>query len=283
MKSLHYKLIGVCLWFFFFYNIEKLFGAVNIATFVYVLVLVYAVLVILLRPLQRMALHWLLLLSLVPYFVLEVASGRPMSFPLVVTEICAIWITIALIKSTTDGMESMRETVAELTLGTLDKETDPFDTGQSRIYHEIRRARRFQRPASLLALSTTEQSAQMSLDRFVKEAQQEIINKYMKARVARFLAEELRDPNIILQRNDHFIVLLPEATREDAAEIIKQIKNAAQEDLGLDFQVGLATFPDEAVTFETLLQNAETEMNALGAERTGEVQLPSARINRALS
>ena len=285
MKNLRYNLIAICTWFFFFYNIEKLFGAINIATYVYVLVFVYSVLIVLLRPLQRMALQWVFLLFLLPYFALMVQSGRPFNLPITVTEISAILITIVLLKSMSDGLESIRESVADLTLGHLEKEAITFETGQSRIYHEIRRARRFQRPASLVTLSATDHSIETSLDSFIKEAQYEIIDNYVSARVAGFLAEELRDPNIILRRDDHFVVLLPEATREEADEMIKQLNSAAQENLGLEFQIGLSSFPDEAVTFETLLQNAEAEMNSSASERAGETRLTTStnQIKRALS
>ena len=286
MKSLRYSLIGICIWFFFLYNIEKLFGVVNIATYVYVLTLVYAVLIIVLRPLQRMPLYGLLLSSLIPYIILEIQAGRPITgtgLPIIVTEISALWITVVLIRNLAGGIEDVRESIASLTLGNLNQETETFDTGQSQIYHEIRRSRRFKRPASLLAISATDHSTQISLDRFIKEAQYEIIDKYVCARVAKFLAGELLEPYIILRRDDRFIIFLPETDRDDALEIIKQISATAQEKLNLEFKVGLATFPDEAVTFETLLQNAEADMISSKSAQKDKITPPSPQIKGALS
>ncbi len=108
MNNLRYSLIAICVWFFFIYNIEKLFGVVNIATFVYVLVLVYAVLIILIRPLQRIPLYGLLLLSLVPFIILKIQAGLAITgpgLPIVVTEICVIWITIVLVSQMASGLE----------------------------------------------------------------------------------------------------------------------------------------------------------------------------------
>ncbi|NCF65121.1 MAG: hypothetical protein GWP61_04050 [Chloroflexi bacterium] len=286
MKNLRYSFVAICAWFFFFYNIEKLFGVVNIATFVYVLVLVYAVLIILLRPLQRIPLYGLLLLSLLPYIILKIEAGRAImgtGLPIAVTEICAIWITVVLIRQMSTGLEGFRESITKLTVGRLEKGTDPFDTGQSQIYQEIRRARRYQRPATLLAIGVSEHSLQISLDRFVKDAQYEIVDKYVEARIANFLSTELGDLNIILQRDDHFIVLLPEADRDEALEIMNRLRTDGQESLGLDLQIGVATFPEEAVTFETLLQNAEEEMASLVAAGQNEINLTSAQFKRAIS
>ena len=286
MKNLRYTLIAICAWFFFFYNIEKLFGVVNIATFVYVLVFVYAVLIILLRPLQRMPIYGLLLLSLVPYIVLRIQAGLIVTgtgLPIIVTEICVIWITVVLIRQMASGLEVFRESLTKLTVGRLEQETGPFDTGQSQIYHEIRRSRRYKRPATLLAISASDHSIQISLDRFIKDAQYEIIDKYIDARIAKFLSTELGDLNIILQRDDHFIVLLPEADRKGAVEIINQLKTAGEESLGLEFQIGVAAFPDEAVTFETLLQNSEADMASSLPTKKGKAEPTLSQIEGALS
>jgi GGDEF domain-containing protein len=181
------------------------------------------------------------------------------------------------------GLEGFRESITKLTVGRLGKEADPFDTGQSQIYQEIRRARRYQRPATLLAIGAKQHEIQESLDRFIADAQYEIIDRYVEARIAEFLSTELGDLNIILQRDDHFIVLLPEADRDDALEIMNRLRAAGQESLGLELEIGLATFPDEAVTFETLLQNAEDEMASLVSTDKNELNLTSAQIKSAVS
>ena len=95
-----------------------------------------------------------------------------------------------------------------------------------------------------------------------QEAQDEIINEYVSARVADLLVKELHNSDIILQRDEHFVTLLPETDRETAVKVIKRIEKAAKEKLNLDLQIGYSTFPDEAVTFETLLDNAETRMDS---------------------
>ncbi len=286
MNNLRYSLIAICVWFFFIYNIEKLFGVVNIATFVYLLVLIYAILIILLRPFQRMPLYGVLLLSLIPYIILKIEAGLAITgtgLPIVVTEICVIWITVVLVRQMACGLEGIREAMTKLTIGRLEKEAEPFDTGQSQIYQEIRRSRRYQRPASLLAISATEHSIQVSLDHFIKDAQQEIIDRYIDARIGKFLSTELGDLNIILQRGDHFVALLPEADHERASEIINQLRISGQESLGLELNIGLATFPDEAVTFETLLQNAENEMISPTSVKHNEINLTSAHFKGAVS
>ena len=57
MKTLRYWFIAICIWFFFLYNVEKLGGVVNLATFVYIMTIVAAVLVILIPYLHKKPLY----------------------------------------------------------------------------------------------------------------------------------------------------------------------------------------------------------------------------------
>jgi hypothetical protein len=263
MKRLPYWLAGICVWFFFLYNIEKVSGPVNIATFVYLFTIVSAVLIILVRPLQKVPLYWTFLVALLPFFFFKIRLGYAIggeNLPITVTEICAIGLTIVLTGQMARSLQEMREAVTSLTISHLIEGTQSFAMGQGRIYGEIRRARLYKRPAALLAISVADGAPEISLNRYIQEAQREIINKYIAARVANLLVEELKDCDVITQREAHFITLLPETSRENVLETVKKLETAAKEKLGLELKIGLSTFPDEAVTFESLLEQAEAKM-----------------------
>lgn len=263
MKQLRFWFVGICAWFFLLYNMERLGDPLNLASFVYVFAFVSAVLLILVPALQRISFAWLLAGSLLPYFILKSQLGYPISgseLPIIITEICAIGITIFLAGQLGRRLEGVKETLASLIIGRLGQEAVPFATGQARIYSEIRRARLYERPATLLAISATEESVEFSIGYFIQEAQREIIKQYIAARISELLVEELHDCDIVARRNGHFITLMPETTRDTVGDIIRRIKEKAAEKLNLHLNVGLATFPDEAVTFESLLAIAEAQM-----------------------
>jgi hypothetical protein len=64
---------------------------------------------------------------------------------------------------------------------------------------------------------------------------------------------------------------------------MNHLRSSGQDSLGLEFQIGVATFPDEAVTFETLLQNAEEEMASSASTDQNEMNLTSTQIKSAVS
>lgn len=264
MKTLRYWLILICLWFFFFYNIERLGEPINIASFVYVYALICAVIVILVRPLWRTSLYWSFTMAMPPFFILKILLNYEIggsNLPITITEICAIGLSIILSGQMSRRLEELQDAVNSLTLGHLKQDTQPFEDGQGQIYREVRRARQYKRPVALLSVMPTEETKQMQLNRFIEEAQREILDAYVSARVANLLVEQLKDYDVITQRDHHFIVLLPETDHDKVAEIMDRLKRAARERLGLEFKIGLSTFPDEAVTFERLLEQAEARMN----------------------
>jgi len=264
LNRLRYLMVALFTWFFFFYNIERISKPINIATFVYLFVFICSVLVMLLPALQRMPLYWPFLIALPPYFFIKNYLGYEIggsSIPITVTEISAIWLTIVLSGQIGKGLEELWKAVSDLTIGQVGKRPYPFEAGQGQIYREIRRARLYNRPAALMAISPVEESVNHSLDRFMQEAQHEIIHQYVNVRVAKLLTEELEDCDIIVQRGKHFVTLLPETDQERVEKLVRGLEAAAEKQLGLKFKVGVSTFPDEAVTFGKLLEHAEERMN----------------------
>lgn len=257
-------LLSLTSWLFLLYNIERLSKPINLASFVYVYVIFCANLVILIPALRRMASYKLFFLSLPPFFILKVYLDYEIAgtnLPITVTEIVAIGVTIFLTQKVTSYLEEFREVISRLTIGRLEEGTHTFEEGQGHIYREVRRARLYKRPAALLAISVDAGNADVEINRFVKEAQNEIIRRYIAARTANLLVKELKDSDVVTKRNHHFIVLLPESDREVAKETVERLAVGIKKSLGLSCKIGFSTFPDEAVTFESLLVQAEAAMN----------------------
>jgi hypothetical protein len=159
MTQLRYLFIVMCGWFFLLYNIEKLIAPINIAAFVYVFVLACTILLLGSVRLCRWPLQWLFGFIFPLYFLLKSVLGYEIggaSLSLTITEMSAITVTTVLARMIGLQFEEWRKIVTSLTLGELRDDLQPFDTGQAQIYREIRRARRHQRTASLLAVTAVD-------------------------------------------------------------------------------------------------------------------------------
>lgn len=261
MRRLQIAIIVLIGWLFFLFNIERLSQPINIASFVYVLVALSCIFVML-PPVYQLPLHWIFAGILPIYIFLKEYFGYDFfgrSLPLTVTELVAIGVTLVLARTVMRELAAGREAVARLTMSQL-REGFPFEVGQSMIYREIRRARVNDRPLALLSIAPDKATLATAIDRFVREAQEEIMKRYVDARIADLLLEELQEFNIVTQRNDHFIALLAETGPENVERTINQLRAASVEKLGVKLKIGHAIFPGEAVTFEQLVSNAERRM-----------------------
>ncbi|MEZ4713594.1 MAG: hypothetical protein R3A44_40780 [Caldilineaceae bacterium] len=280
MTQVRYLLIGLCSWFFLLYNVERLAAPANIASFVYIMTVVAAVALFFVPRLSWVAFQWLFLAALVPFFALKWLLGYQIwgaNWPITIVEISALALTIGLAQMLGRRFDKLQTLLVNLTTDPIDEEVHSFRTGQSQIYREIRRARQFQRPASLLAISTLDAPANPDqnpllqdsyLRRFLEEIQRETLKKHITTRLANLLVSVLGDTAVVTKRDGHFVTLLPEASREQLDEIIQKLQKAAQDNLGLNLRIGISTFPDEAVTFESMLEHAELNMVNSAAEQT---------------
>ena len=112
-----------------------------------------------------------------------------------------------------------------------------------------------------MAVGVEEKSIQVALDRMVQEVQRVMMKRYVLSDVARTLCHRLEDYNVVAQTNDHFLILLPEVTSEQLTDLVGRLRQVVSEQVGVALQVGTASFPDDAVTFESLVEKAVGEMN----------------------
>jgi GGDEF domain-containing protein len=264
MKRMRFLVAMLIIWLFLFYNIERLSKPVNLTGVAYTFVPIVAALTISVPRLRRVPL-WVLLGVPIPIFlVLKTWVGSPvwgMAMPLTVTEICVIAVTIILARWVSNGVGEFESAIAHITIGEVDRLVEPFSTGQAEMYREIRRARHHQRPLALMAVGVEEQSIQVALDRMVQEVQRAMMKRYVLSDVARTLCHRLEDYNVVAQTNDHFLILLPEVTSEQLTDLAGRLRQVVSEQVGVTLQVGTASFPDDAVTFESLVEKAVGEMN----------------------
>lgn len=275
MARLTYSIIAIVVWLSLLFNLKGLDSSIDLAPFMYIFLPVCSVLVISLLRRHQVSFHWLLAIALLAYAAIEYMlayTAGASNLSSVITEVSAIAVTILLSSLVGQRLYELRTILALVFVGPLDKEAEPFDHAQTLIYREVRRARRHHRSLALMAVSTPEVSFNWSLKpradvpfppRVVEDMVRELGSKYVLARVARLLRSKLDDSAIVTQADDHFVVVLPETANDKLQEILKMLRSAAEENLGLELKIGSATFPDQEVTFEALLEQAEAEMSRL--------------------
>jgi len=189
----------------------------------------------------------------------QFAAAEGMLIALV--ETLMITITAFLAVQVGQAILEFETSILNITIGHRDRIPETAVEGQAYLYREIRRARNHQRSLALLAIAPENHSIQMKLDRLVQAAQQSMIQQYTLSAVSRTLCEKLEDCDIIVQRNHHFLVLLPETSPEDLPRVIGRLREQVSQQVGVDLKIGMAILPNDGFTLEGLIELATAEMN----------------------
>jgi len=264
MKRMRFLVATLVLWLFSLAIIEGLGQPLVITGLTYALLFTVAILIILVPGLSKIPLWALLVVPILAHLALAgwmMSSVWAASPTVVVTEICALVSTIVLARSVSMGVSEFESAVAHITLGETGKLPESLLRERDEIYREVRRARNHQRPLALMAIRVDDKSVETALDRMVQETQQAMMKQYVLSGVFKTLCGELEDYNIIAKYDDHFLVLMPEATPDKLPHLIQWLRRTVSRQVGVTLQIGAASLPEDALTYESLVEKAIQEMS----------------------
>jgi GGDEF domain-containing protein len=256
--------LGIFVWWMVvFYNIERVTEPVNIASFVYVLAPLAAGLMILLPRLFKRPTSFFIIfivLVLVVFFALKMIFGYEIlgsNFAITVTEVASILITLFLTRQISFTVWDFEDTVANLTFRQIGLPPRLYETTDTEdLYREVKRSRRFKHPLSLLVVRPDFDLSEIQINRLLLDIQKTFASRYIQARLARLLSEDLRDTDLIVVQDDEFVILLPETEAAGGNLVKERLERTAREKLGIRLRVGQAAFPETAVTLNGLLEVA---------------------------
>jgi len=272
MKRLYLSLVGIILWFFLLYNIERLIAPINIASFVYVYAALIAIITLALPALNQWSSLMLYALVLAPFFLLKLLMGYEIAgqnLPITIAEMSALYFTLIIARRLGRLLYRVQDEIARLTVVDFNHGVKDFSDGQSEIYREVRRARRYTRPAALLIVKANGKSLDLAEEQIMDEIRESIARNHINARFANFLRTQLKFSDVITRNDDSFVILLAETTREQVPSVINRLERSASEELGLSLEIGFSSFPSEAVTFAGLLEQAEERLHRTAVQPEG--------------
>lgn len=126
---------------------------------------------------------------------------------------------------------------------------------------EITRSRRYHHPLSVLTIRLEKPKDKQSWKELNSLAN-DMIERFAIAKASQILSDMARSTDVILQdRNGEFVLLCPETNLTNATIVAERIEAAVAAGLNAKIEWGSAAFPDEALTFEDLLNVARNRTN----------------------
>jgi len=212
------------------------------------------------RRLSKLGLRTLFVIAVLLPLVVRVDFGRdlPMAelFALIleIGLFCGLLVVARKVGLSVDAFE---EGARELTLLQEGSEYALDGRHLSAMDRELQRARHFGRPTTLVAIAANGDGIQQSLNSYVQDLQQRLMNSLTRTRVATLLVGQSNSSDITVTHDGQILMLLPETTRDGASAMFERLSRKAHQELGVSLQAGMAVFPDEELTLSGMMKRAE--------------------------
>lgn len=265
-----------------FFNIEKVSerfvtsatdqASINIQTFVYVLGILAVLSVLVIPLLWRANVGLALVVWLVLYLIaklvftqfdfLDIVGGNHAY--LTFTEMGMVAILIWRAHDVARLLHDFEEAVRNITFADVSRRVKKLDDAEEDIQVELIRSRRHHHPLTVMVVEPEPESIQVALNRTVEEVQKAMMSRYVITSLARVVSGQLRRTDLVIDQREknRFIIVSPDTTATNSSMLADRIQAAAAVQLGVLVSCGVASFPDEALTFEELVQQAKTNLRS---------------------
>jgi len=188
------------------------------------------------------------------------ASANPGEFSVIVLEFvlleAGVWFAHQLALQLSHA-ESIMDALA---LSAFPNGARDMELESQRIKIEFTRSRRYHRPLSLLVIESKADDQTITRE-MLKSVQHDLMNRFTISRLGQIIEDRIRQTDLMMR--DHrgrFIVLCPETDLPSATLLAQRISQAVKERTDLQVSWGTASFPEEALTFDDLLQTARERL-----------------------
>ena len=184
------------------------------------------------------------------------ASTGSLDVEVIVLEILILEVGVWLSYQLAIGIERSESLMDILAQGTFPHRAVEIDSASEQIKIEFSRSRRYHRPLSLLVMHAFPKDEEVVRE-MLMSLQRDVLARLSNARVGQAIGEAIRQTDLLIRdRVGRFVILCPETDLDSAYFLAERICRIVDERTGLHANCGVASFPDEALTFEDLLHLA---------------------------
>lgn len=285
MLNVNRYLLTLILWLSFLFNIERIdlsrSDAFNIATEVYVVAIAMTILGVVVPSYKRTSLWHLQIVAVLSLLVGWYVSQRPIwggAFTYIALfELTAVLITMTLAYMVGRLSADFVDTVESLTFSDLDGRVSRASQAEAVFKREMQYSRRSGRPLTVVVVDAKTDGVRQNFQMAAQDVQRLLVKRHSLVALTRLAARTLRRTDVILDETPagRLVLVMPEAREEQTSVVIERLRARVQQQLGVDLRYSTATFPDQGVTFDELVHQAERNLQTQGSERRGELEAGS--------
>lgn len=238
---------------------------INFANYFYLAVLVAMPLTLFFPKISRISVYVPLLFWAGVYIVLLQLINRNYSankgeLAVIALEFMMLEVGVWFAHQLASQISHAESIMDALALSAFPNRARDIDSESQRIKIELTRSRRYHRPLSVVMIESESDDEKITREAF-KNIQHDLMSRFTSARVGQIIDDRVRQTDLVLRDyKGRFIVLCPETEFSNGSLLAKRIAQAIKERTSLRVLWGVAAFPEEALTFEDLLQKARERL-----------------------
>jgi GGDEF domain-containing protein len=238
---------------------------INFANYFYLAVLVAMPLTLFFPKISRISVYVPLLFWAVVYIALLQLINRNYSanrgeLAVIALEFMMLEVGVWFAHQLASQISHAESIMDALALSAFPNRARDIESETQRIKIELTRSRRYHRPLSVVMIQSESDDEKLIREAF-KNIQHDLMSRFTSARVGQIVDDRVRQTDLVLRDyQGRFIVLCPETDLPNASLLAKRISQAIKERTNLRVLWGVAAFPEEALTFEDLLQKARQRL-----------------------
>lgn len=287
MKRLPRSIYALIIYLAVLFNLERVtlqdVHIIDIKGFVYVFIAVMILLIISLSFLRRVRFLPLIIGSTILYAIGKFGPYKAWttwdeySIYLIITELSLIFIGLILALEVGRNIEDFNNAVESITFNGMER-ARLLSEARVEIDKEVFRSRRYHRPLTMLMVRPESDPIEVILQSAIEEVHRSMVGRHLAVNLARSINNVLRmtDMVIDLEDNRRFAILLPETSSEHSDLLIERIQRIAGEK-GISVTCGKASFPDDALTLDDLIKQADKNLSFSFTPKMDEPSSPDRR------
>lgn len=203
---------------------------------------------------------WAVIYLLVYHFVDRTESSPHTTFAIVLLEFLLIELGFWLSYQLAWGIGHAESIMDAMALAAFPNRTMEIKDAHHIIKTEITRSRRYHRSLSLLVLQSDADNPE-AIKNLIKTIQHDLWDRFSFARVGKIIDEHIRQTDIVFRdRGNRYLILCPETDSASSEVLAKRIAQEVKSKTDLNVYWGVASFPNDALNFDDLLDAASTKL-----------------------
>jgi hypothetical protein len=183
-------------------------------------------------------------------------------------ELIVYLLAVYFTKQFTDNLSDAGRLIEEAIVPRLRHQVFDLKEAETIIETEFMRSRRYDYPVCALVVEPDSGAENWPLDkdleRAVREIEIRIRERYATTELAETISNQTRQTDFVIDmgKPGQFLLICPEITPDNADRFMERLQKAVFSSLGVNLRYGMASFPEDAPSFDAVLEIAVAKLTS---------------------